>query len=540
MAVPHLLRAWPILLSVAVCTQVFAKPPSTARPNVLLVLADDLDVTLFRRTDGLRPLFQQRGVEFTESFVSIALCCPSRASLLRGQYAHNTGVLHNFPPDGGFRGFYKNGREESTLATWLEVSGVRTGFFGKYLNGYPEEDAPDHVPPGWTDWFVPSRGSAYNSYSYVVNHNGRERTYGQGESDHVTDVLTGEVDSFIRKAVRRGEPFFAHLSYYAPHLPATAPARHRGRYDDESAPRSPAWNEEDISDKPGLSSLPLFGASWEAGIDQVWRSRRESMEAVAEGVAQLTATLNELGVADNTWVVFTSDNGFHYGDHRLPWGKNTPFEPDIRVPLVVVGPGVAPGGVVERTVVNHDLAPTIAEIFGVAVPEFVDGRSWVALARGGAPDLWRQGFLLEHRSVAEAKAAGRMERAAGQRARPKKRGAVTGSPDEPSDMPARAALAEYDRDWQSYYGVRTAEHKYLQFPDGSQELYDLRSDAYELQNIADTAPPELLLTLRRQADALRHCVGAGCRAAEDAAAGAGTAEVGTPETPTTPSGGSPP
>jgi N-acetylglucosamine-6-sulfatase len=279
-----------------------------SQPNIIFILADDM------RKDDLNARYMpqtttelvKRGMSFQNTFVSNPLCCPSRATIMRGQYAHNTGVWFNtniFNPDpnvrdGGWEGYNGNRYEDDNVATRLEAAGYSNGFFGKYLNGYSSTT----VPPGWEDWFAFTTGGYFN---YDVNDNGTIKHFGTINRDYSTDVLKRNVLEFIGANAAQGKPFFAYVAPYAPHGPVTPAPRDRHTFDPEN--------------------------------------RVESLQAVDDLVTTVVRKLGEQRMLSNTYIVFTSDNGFHHGEHRIQRDKGRPYEESARVPLVVRGPGVAAG-----------------------------------------------------------------------------------------------------------------------------------------------------------------------------------------------------
>ena len=464
-----------------------ATPPT--RPNVILVLTDDLDAASLEFAPRIKALLTDRGTSFSSYFVNVSLCCPSRATILRGQYAHNHRVVANEPPKGGFKAFHDLEHERSTVATWLQAAGYRTMLLGKYLNGYPEGADAAHVPPGWDDWHSPVRGEwhssgggePYSGFSYTLNVDGSLVKYGNQPQDYLTDVLAGKATDLIQQAAVDGRPFFLYLAPYAPHWPAAPAPRHRDEFPDAIAPRVPSFDEADMRDKPVWmrARRPLSPAQI-AQIDELYRRRLQSMLAVDELIETLVQTLEATGQLANTYIVFTSDNGVHQGQHRRPDGKAAPYEEDIRVPLIVRGPAVAAGRTVEHLAGNVDLAPTLAELAGAAAPELVDGRSLAPLLHGDAQlvDAWRDAFLLSYES--------------------------------PADQPPPSVLP-------TFQGLRTRDSLYVEYVTGERELYDLRADPDELQNAYATADPTLLARLSSQLAALRQCAGASCRAADASA-----------------------
>lgn len=482
--------------------------PSPNRPNIILVLADDLDHATMDHMSRLRSLLTEAGTSFSSFLLSDSLCCPSRTSILRGQYIHNHHVETNNSPEGGFQKMYEEGLESSTVATWLKAAGYRTGYFGKYLNGYPRGAEPDYVPPGWSEWYSPAGGDPYGQFAYALNENRKIVSYGRKPADYLTDVLVRKVRKFIQESVRRKKPFFVHLAPYAPHRPSTPAPRYAHAFAGATAPRPESFNETDVGDKPSwLRQFPLLTDQEIAEIDETFRQRNQSMLAVEDLVGALFGALEAWGQLDRTYVIFTSDNGFHLGVHRLLPGKQTPYEEDIRVPLIVRGPGVPERVTREHLVGNIDLAPTIADLAGAPVPGFVDGRSFAPLLRSDAPaaGAWRKGFLLEHARARPASS----ERAATLRVH------ATGPQEPPDRLEERAALKDDVSLIPRFEGIRTMDTLYVEYATGEKELYDLLADPLEMDNLASSTEPARLAKLSAWLDTLRSCAGNTCRQAED-------------------------
>ena len=448
-------------------------PAQWARPNILFILTDDQEVGSLRFLPRVQTLLAAQGLTFSNAFAVQPLCCPSRASILRGQYPHNTEILNNAPPIGGFAKFRDLGRETSTVATWLQATGYRTAFFGKYLNGYPTPDRPTHVPPGWDEWYGAHEGPV-RYYNYRMTENGQVVSYGESPGDYRTDVLAGKALTFIESRQASAPPFFIYFSVPAPHAdrpgdgPAIPAARHRGASANIAAPRPPSFNEADVDDKPSeIRQRPVLTEAQVAEIDAEYRTRVDSLLAVDEAVERLVVALSARGELGRTYIFFMSDNGYHLGEHRIPRGKNTLYEEAIRLPGIVRGPGVPAGLTREHFVLNIDLAPTFAELAGAQIPPFVDGRSLVPLLSGSPIPIgqWRQDFLLEVTSAA----------------------GVT------------------DR------GLRTNDHAFFRFANGDTSLYDLRQDPYQVSSVHRTADPGLLQALTARLSILANCRGQACR-----------------------------
>ncbi len=456
------------------------------------------------------------GTTFSNYFVTDSLCCPSRSTTLRGQYIHNHHVTTNLPPQGGFETFHSNGDERSTMATWLRGAGYHTGLFGKYLNGYPHTASPDFVPPGWDEWSSPNGGNAYTEYDYTLNVNGRQVRHGAEPADYLVDVLADQTVSFIRRNADR--PYLAYVAPFVPHQPATPPPRYEGMLGGATAPRTASFNEADVSDKPAWErDRPRLPQPAVAAIDTLYRRRRLTMLAIDDMVGRIVAALRSSGQLDNTYLVFSSDNGFHLGQHRLPAGKQTPYEEDIHVPLVVRGPGVPAGATVDRMALNTDLAPTFARIGGAFVPSFVDGRSLLPLLRPGAPATGRRSLLIEHDGRNNTPNNSALQRRARARGSP---GTAPADPDADATVPTRRTRALGSRinllvAIPTYAALRTDRYLYVEYATGEKELYDLLRDPAELDNIASGTPTTVLRAFGYRLHQLVACRAESCRAAED-------------------------
>lgn len=449
--------------------------PASPRPNIVLILTDDEDRNLHAFMPKTKALLEDRGVTFDNYFVTYAICCPSRASILRGQYPHNHRIRGNKPPTGGYEKFRAMGHDSATIATWLRDAGYHTALLGKYLNRY-RPDA-DGVPPGWAEWYV--GGNAHRGFGYTLNENGALVAYGDRPEDYLTDVLAGKATEVIHRAARTGRPLFLYVAPYTPHSPATPAPRHAHLFADAALPRPPSFNEADVSDKPAfIRDLPPLDGSQIAANEERYRNRLRSLQAIDDMVEGIVSALRETKRLENTYIVYTSDNGFHMGEHRLVAGKDTPYEEDIRVPFIVRGPNVPAGQRLDPIVLNIDLAPTFAEIAGAEPPDFVDGRSFLPLLAD--PDRpWREGFLVERRQ-----------------------------------LPARGIAG-----WAGFNALRTADWTYVEYGDGERELYNHEDDPHQLQNLAAEAAPSLRDALSSRLAELVNCAAAACRELEDASVG---------------------
>ena len=435
------------------------------QPNFVVIMTDDMSIDLTQYMPRLDRLVAKKGTTFENAFVTDSICCPSRATFLRGQYAHNHGILGNAPPRGGYPKFRELGREESTIATWLKTEGYRTAYFGKYLNEYNT----NLVPPGWDEWHA----VAGNYISDRYNHNGHIRRYDTEEYPEA-DMLADMSTKYLKRVSEKKPPFFVVVAPRAPHEPAIPAPRHRDDLPNVELPRSPSFPEDDVSDKPlWIRDNDPLSEERVAILEDLYERRARSMLAVDEMVGRIIGTLRKTGELRKTYVLFTSDNGYHMGQHRLPEGKWTAYEEDIRVPLIVRGPLVPQGRTLDHLVLNNDFAPTFAGLAGASLPGFVDGRSFAPLLGKGPPGPagWRSAFLIEA---------------------------------ERRYVPVRPRLR----------AVRTERYVYIELGSGERELYDLRKDPYELDNLYEDASPGLIERLEKRLDDLRYCSGKVCRRAE--------------------------
>jgi arylsulfatase A-like enzyme len=459
----------------------------------------------------VQQLIGNSGATFDNYFDNVSLCCPARASILRGQYSHNTGVLGNGGTNGGFETAFARGIERSTIATALHDDQYRTGLFGKYLNGYPDTAGPGYIPPGWDRWVSPTSGNAYGEYDYTANEDGKQVPHGNKPEDYGTNLYMREAKSFIDDAIGKSKSFFAYVSVYAPHEPATPALQDAGAFPGLQAPRDPAFDEADVSDKPAfVQAFPPLTDAQQQTIDAFYRKRAQSLQAVDRGVAMLVDELRAKNQLDHTYLIFASDNGLHLGQHRLPNGKETAYETDIHLPLLIAGPGIAPTSHVGALAGNVDLAPTMADMAGTKLTDNADGRSLVPLVRGPAaaqPGNWRQVFLLEHWTEVDSQ-EGNRSGAAVEPADPDQQPSTSsGSSSSRRSLAASSPVPEFQ-------GLRMAGYTYVEYATGERELYDLTADPNELDNMAATANPTLLGELHQRLQSLRSCAGDGCRTVE--------------------------
>ena len=341
---------------------------------------------------------QRNGMTFNNYFVSDSLCCPSRSSIFTGDFPHDSGVFTNAGPMGGLTAFYSHDDENRTFNLALQNAGYRTAMMGKYINGYLEGPARSPiadtaVPPGWSEWDV--AGWGYPEFNYKLNINGTVHYYGNARKDYLTDVITRRGVHFINASAASGKPFFLELATFAPHTPYVPAPRDANRFPGLMAPRPPSFDAMPVDPPSWLAGHPPLSPRQIERINQAFRLRAQDVQSVDDMIGRIRATLQQDGLANNTYIVFSSDNGLHTGEYRLMPGKLTAFDTDIHVPLVVTGPGVPVGTSTDAMTENVDLAETFAQIGGTTM-NTGDGHSLLGLMHGDLPADWRNAILVEH------------------------------------------------------------------------------------------------------------------------------------------------
>jgi N-acetylglucosamine-6-sulfatase len=399
------------------------------KPNFLLIIVDDQTAHQMQFTPRTQALIFDQGAAFTSAFVTTPQCGPSRASILTGMYAHNHGVIDN------------SGDRKLELPTFIEAMhdhGYYTGHVGKYQNSYPrsKKDPPRPEYDSWVCMRTSPDGSRY--YDPLLNING-EWVETEG---YQTYLLRDFVIEFLQSASQQDSPFILTFTPYAPHQPAEAAPGQEKLFKHESVERPPNYNEEDVSDKPEWlqEGRPLLDKKQQEKIREEYKEQARALTALDEAIESILKELDELGLLDDTFILYTSDNGHFHGEHRLKGGKVFCYEEGVRVPFAIRYPALIPEPYVEEGIVaNIDIAPTCLDLAGIPVPDEMDGRSIVSLLEGKA---WREDVLLE--------------------AWP------TGSKEAPP-----------------YAAVHTGQYVYVNWAEGKDEFYDLASDPYQMENQID-------------------------------------------------------
>jgi N-acetylglucosamine-6-sulfatase len=436
------------------------------RPNVVVIDTDDMNQTDISEMRNTLALLGAHGTTFRNSYVSYPLCCPSRATFLTGQYAHNDGVL----TDQRFRDLDSS----NTLAVWLRRAKYRTAMVGKYLNGYGVFQ-PREVPPGWTQWFGLTGGTEQKRYGFRLNENGKVHKYGRSPRNYIDFVLDAKVNELLKQWAISPKPFFLYYNPNNPHGERATPVwstrdpepapQYLGALGDITAPRTPNFDEADVSDKPqAVRDLPRLSDADLADIDRRYRGRQESLLSVDDEVKRIVGLVGKYGDIRKTYFIFTSDNGLELGSHRIEF-KDFLYEEGERVPLIIRGPGVPEDTIRGQLVANIDLAPTITALTRAVPGRVMDGINLLPLTQ------------------------------------------------DPSVAADRDLLFEsFDI---GTFGIRRGPWAYNSWTNGDEELYNLNDDPYELDNLLKPSSAEDLESIRDQLAArlaqLRNCSGDSCR-----------------------------
>ncbi len=534
-----------------------------SKPNVILLVTDDQTLQEMSGLPQASALIGGQGATFNRAYISYPLCCPARASILSGEYMHNHNVRGNSPPTGSWSRFHDLGTEARDLPTWLQAAGYYDVQIGKYLNGYG--GAPPPTPPGWNEWY--GKLSEYDEsapggkiyYDYRLREDpppkggvpcpsgdpagpGKPFTchYGEAPSDYQTDVIREKAVEAIHRLSGPSagqQPFFLNIDFNAPHPPYVAAPKYAGSEAATPIAEPAGTNEPNMTDKPWfLRRLPKLGAGKLALITQRRRIRLEMLHSVDDAIASIVQTLAADGQLDNTYLLFTSDNGYFNGEHRIRQGKYLPHEPSSHVPLMIRGPGIPAGSVSDELVSNVDIASTVAEAAGVAPALPQDGRSMLPFARQAGlrsarpillegdtgPSIDDEG--IEGPSAQDpalrryAKRVHRQKKKLRHRCRKLKRRnrrrallcyrrGVRNIEQEPVDK-------AYKLKAPAYRGIRTDRYALFLYSTGEVELYDMWTDPDQLKSVAKNRRYRRVRSqLLGELDKLARCSGASCSAA---------------------------
>jgi arylsulfatase A-like enzyme len=486
--------------------------------NVVFILTDDMTSSELAGMPNVESLIGAQGTTFNEAYASFPLCCPSRATMLTGQYMHNHGVRGNFPPNGSW--FKFRSHESNDVPVWLHDAGYYNIHIGKYLNGYSLVDGTLPVPQGWNEWYGKvSEDALYFDYNLIekTSYDGTPRItfYGDQPSDYQTDVFGDRAADFVSDSAAGHQPFWLNLWFNSPHGPFDPAPRDLFRLSGTPLPKLPGFNEKDVSDKPKWLRRQIKKPLRKKQINVIDNERRRQQEqliSVDQAVGKLIDALKAKGILDDTYIIFASDNGFFRGEHRIASGKYLPYDPSARVPLLIRGPGIPQGGVSNELVWNGDIAQTIEQIASGSENQGVDGRSLLPYAENPALRSTRP-VLLEGDTgpggtgAESAHASAAMARAA--RVHVAGRRGVKNLDQEPDAIKSGANTDNAP----AYRSIRTDRYEYTVYANGQTELYDMKRDPAQLRNLA--TDPRFRYVRKWLFDhlaVLSSCAGAACRA----------------------------
>ncbi|HZK15825.1 MAG TPA: sulfatase [Solirubrobacterales bacterium] len=539
--------------------------PNAEPPSFVVIQTDDQTLDGLYATFSAYPgapetrampntldLIGKRGMAFNRYYVSYPLCCPSRVSLMTGRYAHNSGVKGNVQPNGGYFGFSFRGAYDHNIATWLQGAGYRTIHIGKFLNGYGDEPYSDgrNVPPGWDAWHtVLNADTQHFFYGYTLNNDGvlsepgvygesgswETREYGQRDEPgcpfapvegrpcvYATDIFNWQAREEML-ATSAEQPFYMQLDYTAPHGDFRRPAgpepapRHYNWFKGKKLPhnRSEGLDEGNVSDKPYfIREASHLTPSDKRTYKVYWDKQLESLRSIDDGVKEIVDTLGQLHRLSNTYVVFTSDNGFFFGEHRLIGGKFLAYEPATHMPFLIRGPGIEPGASTGELAANVDIAPTILDLAGVSADKSLDGRSLTPYLRDPGLRSRRPILFESFVETSDVEANGAIASSGeGDGGSPGGNGS-TGAVEPEAGVSSAGgdAHASILAPPLNYEGIRLGPYKYIAWPSGEKELYDINRDPNELNNIVKEPNFYPIRNfLHRQLRRFENCVGRECR-----------------------------
>jgi N-acetylglucosamine-6-sulfatase len=490
---------------------------ASSQKNVVFILTDDMTTSELSAMPNVQALLAAQGTSFNEAYVSFPLCCPSRATMMSGQYMHNHGVRGNFPPNGSWLKFRSH--ESNDLPVWLQNDGYYNVHIGKYMNGYGTLDGTLPVPQGWDEWYGKvSEDALYFNYQ-LIEKTGTGATphitfYGDQPSDYQTDVFTDRAVNFIDDKGVANQPFWLNLWFNSPHGPFDPAPRDLGRLSGTPLPKLPGFNEKDIKDKPKWfqkQARKRISKKQALLIDNERRRQEEQLISVDQAVGELVQSLKDKGILDDTYIIFSSDNGFFRGEHRIATGKYLPYDPASRVPLIIRGPGIPAGGTSSELVWNGDIPQTILQIASGSQDNSLDGRSFLPFAQN--PSLRSTRPVLLEGDTGPGGTGAESAQSSSARAREARVGVagkrgVNNLEQEPDAIKSATNTDQAP----AYRSIRTDRYEYTIYANGQTELYDMKQDPAQLHSLAaDPRYRYVRKWLYDQLVPLSACAGPPCR-----------------------------
>ena len=512
---------WTTLITVTVTLHALISPTHAKPPNIIFIISDDQDALLgsLNHMSSVQTHIISSGLNLRSHYGTVALCCPARATLMRGQSAHNTNVTHVGGPAGAWPKFLSTGEARDYLPHWLQKAGYRTGYFGKFMNGYGMRNY-DSPPGGWDVVDLLCQPFIYAFNRVIMSRNGEKPKH--YKHWHQTDVLRVKALEELEVMTEQEKPFYLEIAPASPHVriggwPTVPLARHMFHFPGVTAPRMPNFNPLNNELQKGKGSwigrLPLMDDETIEIVDRAFRARLQGLQGVDEIVEDIISLLERKGVLDETFIIYTTDNGFHLGTHRIPSGKGTPYIEDVNLPLAVRGPGIPRGKVSSIPSSHVDMAPTILDIAGVPSsewPEFFDGRSLL-------PE-WRDPEYFATDRTTSASSTSSVS--------------SNSSSERPDSISREVINVEFwgtvvapAEKWTQRYHDNTYKSLRIVSPKGGwlfnrwctanqTELYDTLSDPYELRNLAINASGETKRIMSRLSGLLlvtKSCAQESCR-----------------------------
>jgi len=494
---------------------------ASSQKNVVFILTDDMTTSELSAMPNVQSLIAAQGTSFNQAYASFPLCCPSRATMMSGQYMHNHGVHGNFPPDGSW--FKFRSRESNDLPVWLQDDGYYNVHIGKYMNGYGTQDGTLPVPQGWDEWYGKvSEDALYFNYQ-LIEKTGPSAIphitfYGDQPPDYQTDVFGDRAVNFLKDKVSggtvAGKPFWLNLWFNSPHGPFDPAPRDLYRLSGTPLPRLAGFNEKNITDKPKWLRKQARKrlTKKQVGLIGIERLRQEEqLLSVDRAVGKLVQTLQDEETLDDTYIIFSSDNGFFRGEHRIATGKYLPYDPASRVPLIIRGPGIPAGGVSNELVWNGDIAQTIVQIAAGTQDNSLDGRSLLPFAQ--QPTLRSTRPVLLEGDTGPGGTGAESAQSGAARAREARvhvagRKGVRNLEQEPDAIKS----ATNTNSAPAYRSIRTDRYEFTLYANGQTELYDMKRDPAQLRSLAsDRRYRYVRKWLYDQLVPLSGCVGSSCR-----------------------------